>query len=302
MLVRTESQSVTRLIHQVHPTYIRAISCCLRSHIIMEHTLCICVVNADTSRPVTVCISFMLTASQIRNLIISIRHFESQADSRQRSNNGRIRNKRCFHFQCTILSQRVQEVGSTHFTAFGIQQFHFGFAAFCRRFDKSRFLNQIVQTCLFPSSCTTCSFTVIIICDRTIKTQHNGRCQHFLTIIHIRTQGSCLPVNIPFHFSFRFGNLRMEILAGRQDKLIISHLKISSDKRLRRIRRPAQIEICFTDIRWQLYTSQSKISSCMGSTIYFVSTFLDDGSIITYHLPMQRIGIQISKIVPVFHL
>ena len=29
----------------------------------------------------------------------------------------------------------------------------------------------------------------------------------------------------------------MEILAGRQDKLIISHLKISSDKRLRRIRR-----------------------------------------------------------------
>ena len=78
---------------------------------------------------------------------------------------------------------------------------------------------------------------------------------------------------------------------------------MSSNKGSCLIRRPRQIQISLTNRRRQLYSTQRECYSLMRGTVCFSSSFCYHFPIIPHDLPVQRIGIQIGKVIPVldFH-
>ena len=115
-----DMQAATRFIRDRCPTHIRAVSGGLRFHVVVEHPFGIRMVDGDTAALDTVDVGFAGT-SQVGNLRIFSRHFERQADTGQRFDDGSVgREGRCYRY-CAVGVESIVLRGCPYCLAFVIQ-------------------------------------------------------------------------------------------------------------------------------------------------------------------------------------
>ena len=308
-----DSPAVTGLAAEGCPTGIGAIAGSLGHHIAVEHCVGAGLVNGYLAGE-AVDVGLHIAPAQIGYpTAVPGRHPEGEAHAGQRLHHRGVGGECGVYRQHALTVEGVGECALSYRLALCIGEGNGHLASVFARLDRGDPLRYRREAGLRPQLAAGLVL-LVVLGQGAVKREHQGRGYHLGAVVAIGGQGAGLgrygsryPVVAPgVAVAFQRPTRRqidfgLVARIGLEHELVVGHLVGRLDKSRSVIGSPTEVEVGLPGIAGQCHTTQGDIDRLVRSAGNHLLAPGHDGTVVGRHVPVQGIGVEVGKVVPVFH-